>query len=46
MSTVPQRPVPASTTRREGRAPLVASLQSIVGHRYVLTGDEATRRYR
>lgn len=49
MSTVPPRPVSSSATAqqgREGRTALVASLQSIVGQRYVLTGDEATRRYR
>lgn len=46
MSTVRQGTVSPATTRIEGRAPLVESLQSIVGRKYVLTGDKATRRYR
>ncbi|MDR3095545.1 MAG: D-lactate dehydrogenase, partial [Paraburkholderia sp.] len=43
MSAVSARPVPP---RGEGHPPLVEALQSIVGARHVLTGDEATLRYR
>ncbi|CAG9274202.1 D-lactate dehydrogenase [Paraburkholderia unamae] len=46
MSTVPGRVASSTTNRSAGREPLIASLRAAVGGPYVLTGDEATRRYR
>lgn len=46
MSTVSPSPVASRAQRDAARPALIASLQSLVGRDYVLTGDEATRRYR
>ncbi|QBQ99200.1 D-lactate dehydrogenase [Paraburkholderia pallida] len=46
MSAVSDRSASPRAQRGEGRASLVDALQSIVGRRQVLTGDEATLRYR
>lgn len=46
MTTVPERTrasAPKSSTNRDA---LIGTLQNAVGHAHVLTGDEATRRYR
>jgi len=44
--TPPSSPSPSARDARGGRESLVASLKTVVGSRYVLTGDESTRRYR
>ncbi|MBB3002231.1 MAG: D-lactate dehydrogenase [Paraburkholderia tropica] len=46
MSTVSPSPVASRAQRDAARPVLIASLQALVGRDYVLTGDEATRRYR
>ncbi|CAG9217629.1 D-lactate dehydrogenase [Paraburkholderia tropica] len=46
MSTVSPSPVSSHAPRAAGRPALIAALQSLVGRDAVLTGDEATRRYR
>ncbi|WP_310633776.1 D-lactate dehydrogenase [Paraburkholderia sp.] len=46
MSTVSPSPVSSRAPRAAGRPALIAALQSLVGRDAVLTGDEATRRYR
>ncbi|HKT98485.1 MAG TPA: D-lactate dehydrogenase [Paraburkholderia sp.] len=46
MPAVSDHPVSPLAQRGEERPPLVEVLQSVVGARHVLTGDEATRRYR
>jgi len=46
MSLVSQTAPSSVSGAHNGRASLVGSLSTIVGKRYVLTGDESTRRYR
>jgi D-lactate dehydrogenase (quinone) len=46
MSTVPHRSPPSAPIAHGAREALVESLRNAVGRKYVLTGDEATRRYR
>lgn len=41
-----QSPAPSASGAHHARASLAGALKSIVGSRYVLTGDESTRRYR
>jgi D-lactate dehydrogenase (quinone) len=46
MSAVQQPAVPSATPAGAEPRALVETLKNLVGHQYVLTGDEATRRYR
>lgn len=46
MTPVTERARPSTTNRGTNREALITALRGAVGHAYVLTGDEATRRYR